>query len=180
MILVSGSVASQAADYYTQYSFWFRTIGGYKTIGATTVDAYVNWDGSSVIGGGGSVYSSFNPSWNGASMTNYGGSSLNVLTFQLSSTGGIIYTADFTANKISWTQEGMKAEYGFIGAISPTGTKYGTVPAEVINGLPAPVQVPEIDGENLPQVALLIGGLFLAYRSRKFLKLPSVGMVQSV
>ena len=174
MILVSGSVASQAADYYTQYSFWFRTIGG------NTVDAYVNWDGSSVIGGGGSVYSTFNPSWNGASMTNYGGSSLNVLTFQLSSTGGIIYTADFTANKISWTQEGMNAEYGFIGAISPTGTKYGTVPAEVINGLPAPVQVPEIDGENLPQVALLIGGLFLAYRSRKFLKLPSVGMVQSV
>lgn len=170
--IASACATSYAADSYTRYSFWFRTVGGY------TSDAYVDWDGSSVINGGGSVVSSFNPIWNGAAMTDYSGSSLNEFTFQLSSTGDIVYTANFTTNQITWVQDDVPATYGFVGAISPTGTVYGTVPQDVIDNTPAPVPVPEIDGQKLPQVALVIGGLLLAYRSRKALKLPSGGMVK--
>lgn len=167
-------VVSQAADSYTRYSFWFRTVGGY------TVDAFVDWNGSSVINGGGSVVSSFNPTWNGASMISYGGSSLNAFTFKLNNTGDITYTANFTTNQLTWTQDYVPATYGFVGAISPTGTVYGTVPQNVIDNLPAPTPVPEIDGDRLPQVVLLLGGLLLGYRSRKLFKLPHNAAVQAV
>jgi hypothetical protein len=170
--LVSACAAGHAADSYTRYSFWFKTVGGY------TSGAYADWSDGSVLNGGGTVISSFNPTWNGATMTSYAGSSLDQFTFQLSSTGAIVYTANFITNQITWIQDDVPATYGFVGAISPTGTVYGTVPQSEIDNLPSPVPVPEIDGEKLPQVALLIGGLFLGYRSRKLLKLLSGGMTQ--
>lgn len=178
-LTVAAACASSHAT--TQYNFWFETVGGY------TNDAYLVWNGSAVIGGGGTVTSDFNPIWNGATMTNFSGSSLNVFTFKLNTTGNIVYTANFTATpagqeypgQLSWISGTKTAIYGFSGLVSPTGTVYGDVPNAVREdfGLPL-VQVPEIDGEKLPQVALLIGGLFLAYRSRKFLKLPAGGLAQ--
>lgn len=164
---------SQAA---TQYNFWFQISDGY------TQNAYVLWDEntSAIVGGGGTLASLNKPEFNG-SLTSFGGTSLNKFTYQLSSTGSTVYTVDFSGASADFPQgnyvsykAGITTMYELQGSISPLGTKYGEIDPGAVGG----VQVPEIDGEKLPQVALLIGGLFLAYRSRNALKLSSGSMAQ--
>ena len=167
------SVMSQAA---TQYNFWFQISDGY------TENAYVLWDANSsaIVGGGGALVSTNKPLFNG-SLTSFKGNSLNQFTYQLSSTGSTVYTvdfsgaaADFPAGNYVYYKVGNATLYGLQGSISPLGTVYGKIAPGAVGG----VQVPEIDGDKLPQVALLIGGLFLAYRSRNALKLSSGSMAQ--
>jgi hypothetical protein len=169
------SVMSQAA---TQYNFWFQISDGY------TENAYVLWDANSsaIVGGGGALVSTNKPAFNG-SLTSFKGNSLNQFTYQLSSTGSTVYEVDFSGaaakfpagNYVYYEDEvGNPTLYGLQGSISPLGTVYGKIAPGAVGG----VQVPEIDGDKLPQVALLIGGLFLAYRSRNALKLSSGSMAQ--
>ena len=166
-------VLSQAA---TQYNFWFQISDGY------TQNAYVLWDANSsaIVGGGGALVSTKKPEFNG-SLTSFGGTSLSKFTYQLSSTGSTVYTVDFSgaaanfpAGNYVYYRDGNATLYELQGSISPLGTEYGKIAPGAVGG----VQVPEIDGDKLPQVALLIGGLFLAYRSRNALKLSSGSMAQ--
>lgn len=167
------SVVSHAA---TQYNFWFEISDGY------TQGAYVLWDAdtSRIVGGGGTLYSP-NKSEFMSTLTNFAGNSLKNFTFQLASTGSRNYTVDFSGEDIldgNYMEYYTKTKtwYSFIGAISPEGVSYGEIAPAAVGG----IQVPEIDGAKLPQVLMLLGGLLLAYRSRKLFKLPPNVAAQAV
>lgn len=167
------SVVSHAA---TQYNFWFEISDGY------TQGAYVLWDAdtSRIVGGGGTSYSPKKPEFT-STLTNFAGNSLKNFTFQLASTGSLNYTVDFSGedwpigNYMKYYTKTITS-YSFIGAISPEGVSYGEIAREAVGG----IQVPEIDGAKLPQVLMLLGGLLLAYRSRKLFKLPPNVAAQAV
>lgn len=167
------AVTSQAA---TRYNFWFQISDGY------TQGAYVLWDAdaSTIVGGGGTSYSP-NKSEFTSTLTNFAGTSLKNFTFQLASTGSLNYTVDFSGlefpsgNYVKYRTT-TTTLYEFVGAISPEGVSYGEIAPGAVGG----IQVPEIDGTKLPQVLLLLGGLLVAYRSRKMFKVPQNIAVQAI
>jgi len=167
---------------YTRYDFSFETDN------SITASGYFTLDDSWVANGTYQAVTAFSGSLDpnsqsslisGGAFTNLTVKSVDTLLFRFVS-GGITYTANFGGGAVS--DSGYELSYKPSGATTTVTEIYNPFstpsrPAPLTEVTPIS-QVPEIDGGKLPQVALLIGGLFLAYRSRKFLKLPAGGLAQ--
>lgn len=166
----------------TTYNFYFVDARGTETS-----NAYVEWNGTSITGGGGSIGSK--------SLINFSGNSLEQFSFKYSDGSSNIYGVNFSSssytiyntttnnNVVSYTINPSSWGYvtrltgtpggqdSLIGYVTPLGTVVGEVP-------PSAMPVPEINGEKLPQFVLLIGGLLLALRARSQSKRPAGNMFQ--
>lgn len=180
--LAAAMACSSAFASYTRYDFSFETD---NTI---TVSGYFTIDDSWVANGTYQAVTAFAGSLDpnsqssiitGGAFTSLTVKSLNTLLFRFVS-GGITYTANFGG--------GTNSDTGYELSYKPSGAT--TTVTEIYNpystpSRPAPLtdvtpisQVPEIDGDKLPQIVLLVAGLFLAYRSRKALKPTASSMTQ--
>ena len=170
----------------TRYDFFFQSSNDTQSSGA-----YILWDGSQVVGGGGSLQDggvSGLPGFSGT-MSSFAGSSLDQFTFKLSGFSDV-FALNFSSSTTYGVTNGASnvnypvnarhfalvaptssasMQFGLIGYVSPSGTVYEssgyTVPQTAL-------PVPEIDGTKLPQALALLGGLLLAYRSRKLFQRP--------
>lgn len=183
--LVIGSYVFASANALaatTRYDFFFQAADDTQTS-----SAYVDWDGTQIVGGGGSLQDggrSTTKTGLQGTMSSFQGSSLNQFTFRLSgydtvfavnfastsfsaNNGTFVYPIDpYHYGEVS-TSIGDSSKYGFVGYVSTSGEVY-TSGGYVIPQAELPTPVPEIDGGKLPQVAFLLVGLLVAYRSKRF------------
>lgn len=176
----------------TRYDFFFQAADDTQTSGA-----YVDWDGSQIVGGGGLLQDSGRSGTKTGlqgSMSSFQGSSLNQFTFRLSgydtvfavnfastsfnaNNGTFVYPIDpYHFGEVS-TSIGDSSKYGFVGYVSTSGEVY-TSGGYVIPQAELPTPVPEIDGSKIPQAAFLLVGLLAAYRSKRFRKSGHHGSVK--
>lgn len=188
-------VGSHAA---TQYNFFFQAADDTQTSGA-----YILWDGTTVVGGGGSLQDGgFDPELTGrtGTMSNFQGSSLDQFTFSLSGSTRVFainfssldtYYVTNSATNINYpvnashyanvaTTSSGSSQFGLIGYVSPAGIVYEDPTVEGFSIPESALPVPEIDGAKLPQALMLLGGLLLAYRSRRLFKLQHNIAAQAV
>lgn len=179
-------VVSHAA---TQYNFFFQAADDTQSSGA-----YILWDGSAVVGGGGSLQDGgLDPELSGrtGTMSNFQGSSLDQFTFSLSGSTRV-FAINFSNSNIYYVTNGANTNYpvnfshyasvapasaqssqfGLIGYVSPAGVVYKDPTVEGFSIPESALPVPEIDGAKLPQVLVLLGSFLLAYRSRRLFKFP--------
>lgn len=187
-------VASHAA---TRYNFFFQAADDTQTSGA-----YILWDGTAVVGGGGSLQDGgLDPDLAGrtGTMSNFQGSSLDQFTFSLSGSTRVFAinfsssdtyhvtngaNTNYPVNPSHYaniaTSSNLSSQFGLIGYVSPAGVVYEDPTVEGFSIPESALPVPEIDGAKLPQVLMLLGSLLLAYRSRKLFKLPHNVAAQAV
>lgn len=181
--LAAAMACSSASASYTRYDFSFETdntitVSGYFTIDDTWV---ANGTYQAVTAFAGSLDPNSQTSIiTGGAFTDLAVKSLDSLLFRFVS-GGVTYTANFGG--------GANSETGYELSYKPSGAT--TTVTEIYNpnstpSRPAPLtdvtpmsQVPEIDGDKFSQAALLVAGLFLAYRSRRALKWTASSMLQT-
>lgn len=188
------SVVSHAA---TQYNFFFQAADDTQTSGA-----YILWDGTAVVGGGGSLRDGgLDPDLSGrtGTMSNFQGTSLDQFTFSLSGSTRVFAinfsssdtyhvtngaNTNYPVNPSHYaniaTSSNLSSQFGLIGYVSPAGVVYEDPAVEGFSIPESALPVPEIDGAKFPQVLMLLGSLLLAYRSRKLFKLPQNVVAQAV
>lgn len=180
--LTAVMACSSAFASYTRYDFSFETDNTITVSGYFTIDDYWVPNGTyqAVTDFAGSLDPNSQSSIiTGGAFTDLTVRNLNTLLFRFVS-GGVTYTANFGG--------GTTTETGYELSYKPSGAT--TTVTEIYNpystpSRPAPLtdvtpisQVPEIDGDKLPQIVFLVAGLFLAYRSRKALKSTTGSMSQ--
>ena len=154
----------------TTYNFYFKDARGVETS-----NAFIEWNGTSVTGGGGSIGSKNLISFSGNSLEQfsfkYDDGSNNVYGVNFSSSNYTIYNTTTSQQQVSYTMNSSSWGYvtkslttpggqdSLMGYVTPLGKVVGDVP-------PSEIPVPEIDGEKLPQFIILMCAMFLAFRAR--------------